>query len=169
MQKHSLVSVTMKDGQTFQIELYPEYAPETVENFKKLVKEGFYDGLTFHRVVDGFMAQGGDPQGNGMGGSKEAVRGEFAANGYAQNTLSHTRGVISMARSQNPNSASSQFFICYGDASFLDGQYAAFGKVVEGMDVVDSFLKVERKLNSMGEAAVPVTPIVMEKVVLVEE
>lgn len=169
MQKHSLVSVTMKDGQTFQIELYPEYAPETVENFKKLVKEGFYDGLTFHRVVDGFMAQGGDPQGNGMGGSKESVRGEFAANGYAQNTLSHTRGVISMARSQNPNSASSQFFICYGDASFLDGQYAAFGKVVEGMDVVDSFLKVERKLNSMGEAAVPVTPIVMEKVVLVEE
>ncbi len=138
------VQVTMEKGGSFIIELMPEYAPKTVENFEKLVKEGFYNGLTFHRVIDGFMAQGGDPLGNGMGGSEENIPGEFSANGFLQNTLSHQRGVISMARSANPNSASSQFFICYGDASFLDGQYAAFGKVVEGMEVIDGFLSVKR-------------------------
>ena len=140
----SKVKVEMEKGGSFIIELMPEYAPKTVENFENLVKEGFYNGLTFHRVIDGFMAQGGDPMGNGMGGSDNNIEGEFAANGFAQNTLSHTRGVISMARSMNPNSASSQFFICYDDASFLDGQYAAFGKVTEGMEVVDDFLNVKR-------------------------
>jgi len=133
------VKVTMEKGGSFVIELMPQFAPKTVENFEKLVKEGFYDGLTFHRVIDGFMAQGGDPMGTGMGGSDENIPGEFRGNGFIQNTLSHQRGVISMARS-----ASSQFFICYDDASFLDGQYAAFGKVIEGMEVVDSFLEVRR-------------------------
>ena len=138
------VQVTMEKGGSFMIELMPEFAPRTVANFEGLVKDGFYDGLTFHRVIDDFMAQGGDPLGNGMGGSEETIPGEFSANGFLQNTLSHQRGVISMARSSNPNSASSQFFICYADASFLDGQYAAFGKVIEGMDVVDGFLSVKR-------------------------
>ena len=130
------IKVTMENGESFVIELCPEQAPITCENFLKLVKSGFYNGLTFHRVIDGFMAQGGDPEGTGCGGSDENIKGEFAMNGV-NNTLSHTRGVISMARSQNPNSASSQFFICYGDCTFLDGQYAAFGKVIEGMDVVN--------------------------------
>lgn len=163
------VKVEMQGGGLFVIELYPEYAPETVANFKSLVSDGFYDGLTFHRIVDGFMAQGGDPEGTGMGSSEKTIKGEFAANGFKKNTLSHTRGVISMARSNNFDSASSQFFICYDDASFLDGQYAAFGKVIEGMDVVDGFLKVERTANSMGEKATPVTPVVMEKVTIISD
>ena len=134
------VLVEMENGGEFIIELYPEYAPQTVQNFVDLVTDGFYDGVGFHRVVEGFMAQGGDPEGTGMGGSGVQIPGEFAANGFTQNTLSHTRGVISMARSQDPDSASSQFFICYDDASFLDGQYAAFGKVIQGMAVVDAFI-----------------------------
>ena len=142
--EHTKVKVTMENGNQFVIELMPEYAPKTVENFEKLVREGFYDGLIFHRVIDGFMAQGGDPTGTGMGGSKETIYGEFSGNGFAQNTLSHQRGVISMARSMNPDSASSQFFICYDNADFLDGQYAAFGRVTEGMETVDAFLEVER-------------------------
>lgn len=158
------VKVEMENGGSFVLELYPEYAPETVENFVNLVESGFYNGVGFHRIVDGFMAQGGDPEGTGMGGSEKTIKGEFASNGFSKNTLSHTRGVISMARSQNPDSASSQFFICYDDASFLDGDYAAFGKVIEGMDVVDGFLKVEREYNAMGELASPKTPIVMKKV-----
>lgn len=164
----NLVKFTMENGGSFIIELYPHYAPETVNNFKKLVSAGFYDGLTFHRVVEGFMAQGGDPEGTGGGGSAETITGEFALNGYHSNTLSHTRGVISMARSSEYDSASSQFFICYDDASFLDGQYAAFGKVIEGMEVVDAFLEVERRYNSMGELANPVEPIVIESAVIVE-
>lgn len=156
------VKVTMENGGEYTIELYPEFAPATVANFLKLVNDGFYDGLTFHRVVDNFMAQGGDPEGTGMGGSAETIKGEFASNGFTQNTLSHERGVISMARSMMKDSASSQFFICYGDCSFLDGDYAAFGKVVEGMDVVDGFLGVERTFNSMGEFAAPKTPIRIE-------
>jgi len=163
------VLVTMENGEDFVIELYPEYAPQTVQNFVDLVSDGFYDGVGFHRVVDGFMAQGGDPEGTGMGGSGVNIPGEFAANGFAQNTLSHTRGVISMARSQNPDSASSQFFICYDDASFLDGQYAAFGKVIEGMETVDGFLDVERSYNAMGEQASPVEPIVMKSVTIIED
>ena len=165
---HPKVQVTMKEGGKFTIELYPEYAPKTVENFLKLVNDGFYDGLTFHRVYAGFMAQGGDPEGTGMGGSKDKIYGEFASNGFSQNTLSHTRGVISMARSQNNNSASSQFFICYSDGcTQLDGDYAAFGKVIEGMDVVDSFCEHEMTYNSFGEKASPVEPIYIDTMVQV--
>ncbi len=148
----------------FVITLYPEYAPITCENFEDLVKDGFYDGIVFHRVMDDFMAQGGDPTGTGMGGSEKTIKGEFSTNGV-DNQLSHTRGVVSMARSSDPDSASSQFFICYTDEdTFLDGQYAAFGKVTEGMEVVDDFLKVERTMSSSGEPSSPVTPITMDKV-----
>lgn len=167
-QENVRVAVEMENGGEFILELYPEYAPQTVQNFVDLVTDGFYDGVGFHRIVDGFMAQGGDPEGTGMGGSGVEIPGEFSSNGFAQNTLSHTRGVISMARSQDPDSASSQFFICYDDASFLDGNYAAFGKVVEGMEVVDAFLDVERTYNSMGELASPVNPIIMKKLTIVE-
>lgn len=163
------VRVEMENGEDFVIELYPEYAPQTVENFVDLVTDGFYDGVGFHRIVDGFMAQGGDPEGTGMGNSGTRIPGEFSANGFTQNTLSHTRGVISMARSQDPDSASCQFFICYDDASFLDGQYAAFGKVIEGMETVDGFLDVERTYNSMGEMASPKTPIIMKSVTIIED
>ena len=161
------VKVTMENGGEFIIELCPEQAPITCENFLKLVKSGFYNGLTFHRVIDGFMAQGGDPEGTGCGGSDENIKGEFRINGV-NNTLSHTRGVISMARSSNPNSASSQFFICYGDCTFLAGQYAAFGKVTEDMEFVDDFLKIERRMSFGGERSTPVEPIVMKTVVTVE-
>ena len=169
MTENTKVLVEMENGGEFVIELYPEYAPQTVQNFVDLVSDGFYDGVGFHRVVEGFMAQGGDPEGTGMGGSGVQIPGEFAANGFEANTLSHTRGVISMARSQNPDSASSQFFICYDDASFLDGNYAAFGKVIEGMEVVDAFLDVERTYNMSGELASPVEPIIMKSVTIIEE
>ena len=132
-----MVTITMETGKQIKIELLPEYAPKTVANFEKLVKEGFYNGLTFHRIIPGFMIQGGDPLGNGMGGAKEKIPGEFKQNGFAQNTLKHVRGVISMARAYDPDSASSQFFIMHADAPHLDGAYAAFGRVVEGLDVVD--------------------------------
>ena len=148
--------------------LYPEIAPITCENFEKLVSDGFYDGLTFHRVVDDFMAQGGDPSGNGTGGSSENIKGEFAQNGV-ENNLSHQRGVVSMARSNDMNSASSQFFICYTDCSFLDGAYAAFGEVTEGMEVIDSFLKVERVYGATGELSSPTSPITISKAVMIEE
>ncbi len=153
---HTQVKFTMESGGAFVVELYPEYAPKTVENFIELVESGYYNGLNFHRIVDDFMAQGGE------GAETDRIVGEFAINGFEQNTLSHTRGVISMARANDYNSASSQFFICYVDATFLDGQYAAFGRVVEGMEVVDSFLEAERTYNSRGELAVPVDPIVIE-------
>ncbi|MBQ8014982.1 MAG: peptidylprolyl isomerase [Clostridia bacterium] len=166
--EHSQVKFTMANGGSFVVELYPEYAPKTVENFVSLVSEGFYDGLTFHRVVEDFMAQGGDPEGTGMGGSDKNIKGEFINNGFTQNTLSHTRGVISMARSSNPNSASSQFFICYGDATFLDGDYAAFGMVTEGMEVVDSFLEIERTIGNDGALSSPVEPIVIEKAEVIQ-
>ena len=134
--KTELILITMENGDEIKAELYPEAAPKTVENFLKLVDEKFYDGLIFHRVIKGFMIQGGDPTGTGMGGSKDTIVGEFRANGF-QNDLEHTRGVLSMARTNMPNSASSQFFIMHQDAPHLDGQYAAFGKVVEGMEAVD--------------------------------
>lgn len=153
---------------SFVITLYPDVAPITCENFGKLVKDGFYDGLKFHRVVEDFMAQGGDPKGDGTGGSTDTIKGEFSQNGV-ENTLSHTRGVVSMARSNDPDSASSQFFICYGDESFLDGQYAAFGKVTEGMDVVDSFVKVERSMGSDGAVSSPNTDIIMENVKMIDD
>ena len=153
---------------SFVITLYQDVAPITCENFEKLVKDGFYDGLKFHRVVEDFMAQGGDPKGDGTGGSTDTIKGEFSQNGV-ENTLSHTRGVVSMARSNDPDSASSQFFICYGDESFLDGQYAAFGKVTEGMDVVDSFVKVERSMGSDGAVSSPNTDIIMENVKMIDD
>ena len=136
-----MVVIEMENGGKIELELYPEAAPKTVANFLKLVEEGFYDGLIFHRVIPGFMIQGGDPLGNGMGGSKEKLVGEFKANGF-DNPIKHTRGVISMARAASPNSASSQFFIMHANSSHLDGQYAAFGKVVSGMEVVDEIASI---------------------------
>ncbi len=165
----SKVKVTMEHGGEYIIELYPEYAPETVANFEALVKDGFYDGVVFHRIIDNFMAQGGDPTGTGMGGSGRNIKGEFAANGFTQNTLSHTRGVVSMARSQEPDSASSQFFICYSDdCTFLDGNYAAFGKVIEGMETVDAFLDVPRKMTMMGERSQPVVPVAIKTMCIID-
>ncbi|HIX28755.1 MAG TPA: peptidylprolyl isomerase [Candidatus Blautia stercoravium] len=134
------VEIAVKDYGTIEVALDKEAAPLTVENFLKLTEEGFYDGLTFHRIIDGFMIQGGDPKGNGTGGSDETIKGEFSENGV-ENSLSHTRGAISMARSQDYDSASSQFFIVQKDSTYLDGQYAAFGYVTEGMDVVDKICK----------------------------
>lgn len=137
-----MVKIEMMDGGVITLELDAKAAPITVANFEKLVKEGFYDGLIFHRVIAGFMIQGGDPTGTGMGGSEETIKGEFAINGV-NNPIRHERGVISMARTQVPDSASSQFFICHADAFFLDGQYAAFGKVVDGIEVVDKIAAVD--------------------------
>ena len=156
-----MVRIEMENGGVILLELYPEVAPKTVANFEKLVKEGFYNGLIFHRVIAGFVIQGGDPTGTGMGGSKEKLVGEFDANGF-HNTLSHTRGVISMARSQAFNSASSQFFIMHRDGKFLDGQYAAFGKVIEGMDVVDEIAETATDYNDR-----PRFDMVMKSVTLV--
>ena len=138
MRKNPIVTIEMEDGGVIKAELYPEIAPNTVANFVNLVESGFYDGLIFHRVIPGFMIQGGDPQGTGMGGPGYTIKGEFARNGFKQNTLKHTRGVLSMARSMMPNSAGSQFFIMHANAPHLDGDYAAFGRVTEGMDVVDA-------------------------------
>ncbi|MGM9959880.1 MAG: peptidylprolyl isomerase [Allobaculum sp.] len=135
-------TLTMTNGDVIKGELYPEKAPETVKNFEKLANEGFYDGLIFHRVIKGFMIQGGDPKGNGTGGPGYTIHGEFANNGFKQNDLKHTRGVLSMARAMNPNSAGSQFFIMHADSPWLDGEYAAFGKVTEGMDAVDAIANV---------------------------
>lgn len=153
-----MVVIEMANGKKIKIELYPDKAPLTVANFEKLVKSGFYDGLTFHRVIPGFMIQGGDPEGTGMGGSKDRIKGEFRSNGVA-NDLKHTRGVISMARSMDPNSASSQFFIMHDDAPHLDGDYAAFGRVTEGMDVVDEIASV-----STDRRDKPLTKVVMQRV-----
>ena len=136
-----MVVIEMEHGGIIELELYPEAAPKTVANFLKLVGEGFYDGLIFHRVIPGFMIQGGDPEGTGMGGSKNPIVGEFKANGF-NNPIKHTRGVISMARTNDPNSASSQFFIMHADYPYLDGKYAAFGKVVSGMEIVDEIANV---------------------------
>ncbi len=155
-----MVVIEMENGKKIKIELYPEHAPITVANFEKLVKEGFYDGLIFHRVINGFMIQGGCPEGTGMGGPKERIKGEFLANGVPNN-LKHTRGVISMARSQMPDSAGSQFFIMHKDAPHLDGQYAAFGKVIEGMDAVDEIAETE--VNYMDR---PLVDQVMKKVTI---
>ncbi len=155
-----MVVIEMENGKKIRIELYPDKAPITVANFEKLVKEGFYNGLIFHRVISGFMIQGGDPLGTGTGGSKEKIKGEFRSNGVP-NDIKHVRGVISMARSMNPDSASSQFFIMHKDAPHLDGQYAAFGKVVEGMDAVDEIAETETDFRDK-----PVKPQVMKSVTL---
>ena len=163
----AVVSNTASDN-SFIITLYPDVAPITCENFENLVSQGFYNGLTFHRVIEGFMAQGGDPQGTGMGGSDQTIKGEFSVNGV-ENTLSHQRGVVSMARSMDYDSASSQFFICYADCSSLDGSYAAFGEVTEGMNVVDSFLQVDRAMGGDGAMSAPTKPIIMETVELIDD
>ena len=136
-----MVTIEMENGKTMTLELDATAAPETVKNFEQLVSEGFYDGLIFHRVIYGFMIQGGDPEGTGMGGSGRRIKGEFAANGH-KNPLKHERGVISMARSSDPNSASSQFFIVHEDAPHLDGQYAAFGRLTDGFDTLDEIARV---------------------------
>lgn len=141
--QNPIITMEIEDAGQIKIELYPYLAPNTVNSFISLVKKGFYNNLTFHRVINGFMIQGGDPSGTGMGGPNFCIRGEFKGNGYSANTLKHTRGVISMARSSSPNSAGSQFFIMHQDAPHLDGQYAGFGKVTEGMDVVDKIATIK--------------------------
>ena len=158
-----MVRITMRDGGVIDLELDAQAAPITVENFLKLVSDGFYDGLTFHRIIPGFMIQGGCPEGTGMGGPGWHIKGEFARNGVP-NPIKHTRGVISMARAMDPNSAGSQFFIMHEDAPHLDGGYAAFGHVVAGMDVVDRIAQVATDYNDR-----PLTPVVMESVRVVEE
>ncbi len=135
------IRITMENGKQMEAELYPDIAPATVENFVSLINEKFFDGIIFHRVIKGFMIQGGDPTGTGMGGSEKTVKGEFASNGF-NNQLKHTRGVLSMARTMDPNSASSQFFIMHEDAPHLDGQYAAFGKITKGIEIVDEIASV---------------------------
>lgn len=151
-----MIEIKIKDMGTIKIELYPKDAPVTAANFEKLVSEGFYDGLIFHRVINGFMIQGGDPTGTGMGGADENIKGEFKSNGY-DNTIKHERGVISMARSGMPNSASSQFFIMHKNAPHLDGDYAAFGKVTEGIEVVDKIAECRTGANDR-----PVEDVVIE-------
>ena len=155
-----IVTFEMENGDIMKAELYPEIAPNTVNNFVSLVKKGFYDGLIFHRVISGFMIQGGCPDGTGMGGPGYSIKGEFASNGI-KNDLKHTRGVISMARSMRPDSAGSQFFIMHKDAPHLDGEYAAFGKVVEGMDAVDEIACVEVDRNDR-----PIKPQRIKKVTI---
>ena len=159
--KNPIVTIETNKG-TIQVELYPEIAPNTVRNFLSLVHKGFYDGTIFHRVIPGFMIQGGDPQGTGMGGPGYSIRGEFSANGF-ENNLKHTRGVLSMARAMHPDSAGSQFFLMVEDAPHLDGQYAAFGKVVSGMEVVDKIASVRTDWNDK-----PTTPVKMKTVELIE-
>ena len=153
-----IVTIEMENGGVIKAELYPDVAPQSVRNFVSLINKGFYDGLIFHRVISGFMIQGGDPQGTGMGGPGYHIYGEFRQNGF-DNRLKHTRGVLSMARAMAPNSAGSQFFLMHEDAPHLDGGYAAFGKVIEGMDVVDAIAATRTGVNDR-----PLTPQVMKKV-----
>ena len=153
-----VVTFEMADGAIIKAELYPDVAPNTVNNFISLIKKGYYDGLIFHRVIPGFMIQGGCPEGNGMGGPGYCIKGEFSANGF-QNDLKHTEGVLSMARTMFPDSAGSQFFIMHSTSPHLDGQYAAFGKVTEGMDVVNAIAQMPTNFRDM-----PLTPQVMKKV-----
>ena len=157
------VKIEMEDGSVMRGELYPEIAPETVANFEKLVKDGFYDGLIFHRVIPGFMIQGGCPEGNGTGGPGWTIKGEFASNGF-ENDLKHTKGVLSMARTMIPDSAGSQFFIMVADAPHLDGDYAAFGKITEGLEVADAIVRTPRDGRDK-----PKTPQKMKKVTIEED
>ncbi|MBQ2146216.1 MAG: peptidylprolyl isomerase [Oscillospiraceae bacterium] len=157
-EQNPIVTIEMENGGIIKAELYPETAPNSVNNFISLVNKGFYDGIIFHRVIAGFMIQGGDPRGIGIGGPGYSIRGEFEANGF-KNDLKHSRGVLSMARAMDPDSAGSQFFIMHEDAPHLDGQYAAFGKVIEGMDVVDAIAAVRTDYNDR-----PRTPQKMKKV-----
>lgn len=154
--ENPVVTMTMENGDVIEIELYPSVAPNTVNNFISLIESGYYDGLTFHRVIPGFMVQGGDPDGNGTGGPGYGITGEFSSNGF-ENDLSHTRGVISMARAQMPDSAGSQFFIVHADSAGLDGDYAAFGAVISNIEAVDTIVKVET-----GEGYLPVEPQIIK-------
>lgn len=158
MANNPVVTFTMENGGTMTAELYPETAPNTVNNFISLVKKGFYDGLTFHRIIAGFMIQGGDPEGSGMGGPGYSIRGEFASNGF-KNDLKHTAGVLSMARTYDPDSAGSQFFIMHADTPYLDGEYAAFGKLTDGIDVLNEIASVDTYFNDC-----PITPQVIRSV-----
>ena len=158
MAQNPIVTIEMEDGGTIKAELYPEIAPNTVNNFVSLINKGFYDGVIFHRVIPGFMIQGGDPKGMGTGGPGYSIKGEFTRNGF-KNDLKHDRGVLSMARTMTPNSAGSQFFIMHKNSPHLDGQYASFGKVLEGMEVVDAIANTRRGPNDK-----PLTPQVMKKV-----
>ena len=158
------VKFELENGGTFVMELYPKYAPETVANFCDLVNEGFYEGIIFHRVIPGFMAQAGDPTGTGMGGSEKKIKGEFANNGFDKNTLKHERGTVSMARTNDPNSASSQFFICFEETSYLDNEYAAFGKVVYGMEAVDEIGEATTDENDK-----PLVDIVIKKASIITD
>ncbi len=166
---HPQVQFEMEDGNKMVFELYPEYAPDTVANFIELTEAGFYNGLTFHRIISGFMVQGGDPEGTGMGGSDKTIKGEFSENGFDKNTLKHTRGVISMARSQDPDSASSQFFIMHGDEPQLDGKYAAFGKLISGEKTLDEIAATPVKANEYGEMSVPTKTVKVKTVTLLEK
>lgn len=159
--QNPVVTIEMENGKLIKAELYPEKAPNTVNNFISLVKSGFYDGVIFHRVISGFMIQGGDPAGVGTGGPGYTIKGEFAMNGFKNNDLKHTRGVLSMARAMHPNSAGSQFFIMHRNSSHLDGQYAAFGKVIEGIEVVDEIASVKTDWNDK-----PQIPQTMKKVMV---
>ncbi len=156
---YPIVTITMKDGGVMKLELYPDMAPNTVKNFIALANSGFYDGLTFHRIYAGFMIQGGDPKGNGTGGADEKIRGEFAQNGV-DNPISHVKGVISMARAKDPDSASSQFFITVADATFLDGGYAAFGRVTEGMEIAEQIAKDARPVDNNGTIPPEQQPVI---------
>ena len=156
--KNPIVTIEMENGNKMKVELYPDIAPNTVKNFVSLVKKGFYDGVIFHRVIPGFMIQGGDPEGTGRGGSDETIKGEFSENGV-KNDISHERGVISMARSSDPDSASSQFFIVQSDSTYLDGQYAAFGHVTEGMDIVDQICKDAKPTDNNGTISADEQPV----------
>ena len=156
--QNPIVTIEMESGNIIKIELYPNIAPNTVNNFISLVSKGFYDGLTFHRVIPGFMRQGGCPEGTGMGGPGYSIEGEFSSNGFTNN-FKHTKGVISMARAMNPNSAGSQFFIMVANAPHLDGQYASFGKVIEGIEEADRIVNVKRDYSDK-----PLEPQVMKKV-----
>ena len=157
--ENAVVDMVIRDYGTITLELDGTAAPITVANFLKLAEEGFYDGLTFHRIMEGFMMQGGDPNGNGTGGSDGKITGEFSANGI-ENPISHVRGTISMARAQDPNSASSQFFIVHADSTFLDGQYAAFGTVTEGMEVVDAICEAARPIDNNGTIPAAEQPVI---------
>lgn len=161
-EEQPVVLMTMDNGEQIKMELYPEIAPITVKNFMTLIDQGFYDGLIFHRVIPGFMAQGGDPSGNGTGGSGKSIKGEFSKNGIT-NDISHTRGTLSMARGSDPDSASSQFFIVVEDADFLNGEYAGFGRVIEGMDLVDKIVNTQTNENDK-----PITPQIIKTIKIVK-
>lgn len=163
VKQNPTATITMQDGSTMTIELYPDIAPNTVKNFISLANSGFYDGLTFHRIYAGFMIQGGDPDGNGGGGPGYSIKGEFSANGV-ENNLSHERGVISMARATPPDSAGSQFFIMHADSPFLDGQYAAFGKMAEGFTTLDKLAATPVTYNLYGEKSSPLEDVVIQTI-----